>query len=70
MKKNQENSRQDVLEDFIKKSRNKSNKTQYEYSNEVLNLEKLCDCPTYIYGAGEAAHWFYEIALKTKKIEI
>jgi len=66
----QKNSSQDILEDFINKLRNQSNKSQYEFSNEILNLEKLNDSPTYIYGAGEAAHWFYEIALKTNKMQI
>jgi FkbM family methyltransferase len=60
----------DPINEYIKEKRGFDYQTQYEWSYQELNFWKLNDGVTFIYGAGEAAHWLYEIALKTKKLKI
>jgi FkbM family methyltransferase len=58
------------LDIFLEEIRSTNNPFLYEINHNDLNFSSLDKNINYIYGAGEAAHWFYEIGVKTNKVKI
>lgn len=58
------------LIEFIEGKRNPLNQRSFDKNYYEIKFDNLKNGLNFIYGAGEAAHWVYEIAIKSKKIDI
>lgn len=59
-----------LQESVLNKHRKQSYSALYPHSRAFTSLKNIEDKTIYIYGAGEAAHWFYEIAHVRRNINI